>query len=100
MDLDKVKLDEKGAPLEAALTSGKSHPNVVATIAWAIDRESEDGGGADAGLDGAAAAGASARASYGRHSVDVRLLSAMATTCVVQPVQCNVWVDPTACKGF
>lgn len=34
MDTDHVEMDENGEPMEAVLSSGKRHANLVATIAW------------------------------------------------------------------
>jgi hypothetical protein len=34
MDTDSVEMDENGEPMEAVLSSGKLHANLVATIAW------------------------------------------------------------------
>lgn len=34
MDTDSVEMDENGEPMEAVLSSGRLHANLVATIAW------------------------------------------------------------------
>ena len=34
MDTDSVEMDADGEPMEAVLSSGKLHANLVATIAW------------------------------------------------------------------
>jgi hypothetical protein len=34
MDTDSVEMDTNGEPMEAVLSSGKLHANLVATIAW------------------------------------------------------------------
>ena len=40
MDADRVVMDEAGVPLEASLTIGMAHRNVVRTVAWVTDRSS------------------------------------------------------------
>ena len=37
-DADRVKMDAAGVPLEASLSVGVAHRNVVRTIAWVVDR--------------------------------------------------------------
>lgn len=36
MDTDRVELDGNGEPMEAVLSAGKRHANLVATIAWCV----------------------------------------------------------------
>ena len=40
MDADRVILDDAGVPLEASVTVGTAHSNVVRTVAWVVDRSS------------------------------------------------------------
>ncbi len=40
MDADRVVMDEAGVPLEASLTVGMAHRNIVRTVAWVTDRSS------------------------------------------------------------
>ena len=40
MDADRVIMDAAGVPLEASLTAGIAHRNVVRTVAWVVDRSS------------------------------------------------------------
>lgn len=38
MDTDRVEMHENGEPMEAVLSCGKRHANLVATIAWCASR--------------------------------------------------------------